>query len=214
MIMSGQVSSSASDAVRYTPQALTDEQKAQARVNIGAGTEQSAVCYTKQALSDAQKLQARENINASPGGFGLGGPNGRTANSFSDITGYGFYRVPSESGFAPDASSNWGAIYIGATLSYGTLLYCRNGALMAVRSVENGNIGEIEWINPPLQAGVSYRTTDRYKGQVVYKKLDTDGIVKWRTDSFDWRATVTYGTADLQAGTSALPTGQLYVVYE
>ena len=158
-------------SVRYdAAQNLTDEQKAQARTNIGADTVQGAVLYTPQTLTDEQKAQARGNINAAPGGFGLGELTGRTANSFADITGYGFYRVPSESGFAPDTSSNWGAVYIGANLSYGTLLYARNNALMAVRAVSSGEIGPIEWVNPPMNLGTEYRTTERYLGKPLYVK--------------------------------------------
>lgn len=130
-----------------------------------------------QSLTDDQKTQARGNINAAPGGFGLGELTCRTANSFSDITGYGFYRVPSESGFAPDTSSNWGAIYIGATLSYGTLLYARNNALMAVRAVSGGEVGPIEWVNPPMDLGTEYRTTERYLGKPVYAKLLDCGTI-------------------------------------
>lgn len=108
--------------------------------------------------------------NKAPGGYGLGNISGRTANGFSEITGYGFYRIPSESGFAPDASSNWGAVYIGANLSYGTLLYARNNALMAVRSVSEGKVGPIEWVNPPMAVGVEYRTVERFQGKPVYVK--------------------------------------------
>lgn len=122
---------------------------------------------------DAEHLNKIEQgiANSAPGGFGLGELTGRTANSFSDITGYGFYRIPSESGFAPDTSSNWGAAFIGASLSYGTLLYARNNALMAVRSVSGGEVGPIEWINPPMDLGVEYRTTERYLGKPVYVKV-------------------------------------------
>lgn len=57
--------------VRHDEQDLTEEQKAQARANIGAaavgeggggGTADGAVLYTKQNLTAAQKAQARENI--------------------------------------------------------------------------------------------------------------------------------------------------------
>ena len=124
-----------------------------------------------QSLTDTQKTQARGNIDAAPGGFGLGELTGRTANSFSDITGYGFYRIPTESDFAPDTSTNWGGVYIGANLSYGTLLYARNNALMAVRAVSGGKVGPIEWINPPMQLGVEYRTTERFWERPVYYKI-------------------------------------------
>lgn len=121
---------------------------------------------------DAEHLNKIEQgiANSAPGGFGLGELSGRTANSFSDITGYGFYRIPTESGFAPDTSTNWGGVYIGASLSYGTLLYARNSALMAVREVSGGEVGPIEWINPPMQLGVEYRTKERYLGKPVYVK--------------------------------------------
>ena len=121
-------------------------------------------------LDDAVKEILITLANKAPGGYGLGNISGRTANGFSEITGYGFYRIPSESGFAPDASSNWGAVYIGANLSYGTLLYARNNALMAVRSVSEGKVGPIEWVNPPMAVGVEYRTVERFQGKPVYVK--------------------------------------------
>lgn len=58
------------NAVLYTEQNLTDEQKAQARENIGAaaigeggGSSENAVLYTEQNLTLEQKNQARKNID-------------------------------------------------------------------------------------------------------------------------------------------------------
>lgn len=54
-------------AVLYAPQTLTDEEKAQARENIGVegtGTDTEAVHFTPQSLSAEQKAQARTNIGA------------------------------------------------------------------------------------------------------------------------------------------------------
>lgn len=55
--------------VRYdAAQSLTDEQKAQARTNIGADTVQGAVRYdAAQTLTDEQRAQARGNIEAQSG---------------------------------------------------------------------------------------------------------------------------------------------------
>lgn len=54
--------------VSYLLQDLTEDQKAQARANIGAGTgsgsAENAVLYTAQVLTDGQKTQARNNIGA------------------------------------------------------------------------------------------------------------------------------------------------------
>ena len=40
--------------------------------------------------------------------------------------------------------------------------------LAAMRSYANGTYGEWEYINPPMLAGVEYRTTERYNGKAVY----------------------------------------------
>lgn len=52
--------------VSYLLQDLTEDQKAQARENIGAGSEttKTAVLYTAQELTNDQKAQARNNIGA------------------------------------------------------------------------------------------------------------------------------------------------------
>lgn len=72
-------------------QSLTDEQKAQARTNIGADIVQGAVLYTPQTLSDEQKAQARGNINAAPGGFGLGTSANLTDGDVNERHGNGVY---------------------------------------------------------------------------------------------------------------------------
>ena len=41
---------------------------------------------------------------------------------------------------------------------------------------------EPEFQNPILLVGTEYRTTERYKNKAVYKKLDSDGVIKWRLD--------------------------------
>lgn len=57
---------SSPDAVKFTSQNLTTEQKAQARQNIGAASSdnEGAVQYEPQQLTEAQKAQARQNIGA------------------------------------------------------------------------------------------------------------------------------------------------------
>lgn len=64
------IEGSSPNAVLYTEQSLTDEQKAQARENIGAaaigeggGSSENAVLYTEQDLTSQQKNQARKNID-------------------------------------------------------------------------------------------------------------------------------------------------------
>ena len=51
-----------SDAITYSEQDLTEEQKAQARANIDAANDSEVVKCITQILTDAQQAQARENI--------------------------------------------------------------------------------------------------------------------------------------------------------
>ena len=55
----------------------------------------------------------------------------------------------------------------------------------------NGTWGEWEAVNPPMFTDVEYRTTDRYQGAAVYKKVDTAGNILWRKDGeSQWRLLV------------------------
>ena len=38
-------------------------------------------------------------------------------------------------------------------------------------------VAEVEWSNPPLELGVEYRTTERWKGRAVYTKLIDSGAL-------------------------------------
>lgn len=40
-----------------------------------------------------------------------------------------------------------------------------------------------EWDNPPLDPGLEYRTTERYHGQAVIKKMDAAGNILWRAEN-------------------------------
>ena len=141
--------------VRYdAAQSLTDEQKAQARTNIGADTVQGTVRYdAAQSLTDAQKTQARNNISAMQG---------------------------------IESTDHPGCNY-----------------------VLNGST--VEWINPPMQLGVEYRTTERYKGKPVYiKAVDTGALpnatYKFVTASFpNANAIVDYGGEAYQDGSHFIP---------
>lgn len=47
-----------------------------------------------------------------------------------------------------------------------------------------------EWVNPPMNTGVEYRTTERYQGVAVYKKVDANGNILWRKENeTDWKTT-------------------------
>lgn len=197
---------------------------------VQASLDKAAVLYTSQDLTEGQKVQARTNINAAPGGFGLGGAAKvlTEADNVDNIRESGWYTWewdPSKqpAGLPEEAKYHTGNMRVdgttGGNYTTQTIYFAKSGRVVNVGDecvIQRLHItAPWEWINPPMQPGVEYRTTERYNNKTVYKKLDTDGIVKWRADGETaWHAAVTYGTSDLTAGTSALPTGQLYVVYE
>ena len=57
-----------------------------------------------------------------------------------------------------------------------------NNKEFAIRKKNGGTWGPWEWVNPPMVSGTEYRTTERCQNKAVYKKLDTDGVIKWRVD--------------------------------
>lgn len=132
-----------------------------------------------QSLTDAQKAQARGNINAAPGGFGLGS-NIVYAPSNSDdmsdanlIDATGFYLAI--------ANTEGGYHYIlhmqypsDAALQFGSFV---NDTTYCLRKKLSGVWQPWEWVNPPMQLGVEYRTTERYLGKPVYCELVNFGAL-------------------------------------
>ena len=50
------------------------------------------------------------------------------------------------------------------------------------RNLYEGLLKPIAWDNPPMIKGAEYRTTERYQGAVVYKKVDEAGNILWRAE--------------------------------
>lgn len=152
-----------------------------------------AVLYTPQNLTDEQKAQARGNINAAPGGFGLGGAaKWLTSNDdLNDIWQSGNYAWGHAS--VPKNAPNTGLladVFLMHVWGYNPQgLYqeivpitdgqtnnsANNNKL--VRSRYNTAARAWEWINPPMLLGTEYRTTERYLGKPVYCKVVDCGAV-------------------------------------
>jgi len=120
------------------------------------------------------------NIGAAPAGFGLGD---RTENiSNTDLNDYkegGFYAWKEGMTNAP---CTWGhMLVIPALNGYSNttqIVWNSNGEVCTTRSVDNSNVwGEWEYVNPPMNVGVEYRTTERFNGKPVYTQLINCGIV-------------------------------------
>lgn len=141
-----------------------------------------AVSVTPQTLSDEQKAQARGNIGAAPDGFGLGG-DAKVLTSDDDVNTIG------ASGWYCWVNNNVPINAIGVTsltimrvdaYSSGVKVQTLYGAtdgvefimqpIVARRMIYGSKIGAWEYVNPPMQLGVEYRTTERYLEKPVYVK--------------------------------------------
>lgn len=120
--------------------------------------------------------------NKAPAGFGLGGQSKEltSGDDLNTIRENGWYRWGSSSPQnAPKMTSDaGGAGYIFARVTnydaqnvlqeYWSLN--QDAQNQARRICRNGTWGPLEWINPPMQLGVEYRSTERYNGKPVYAK--------------------------------------------
>ena len=187
-------------SVRYdAAQSLTDEQKAQARTNIGADTVQGAVRYdVAQSLTDTQKTQARGNIEAAPAGFGVGevvsdaGPIGTLAElDATEKSGLYYYYNPNEAigGFP---YGQYGMVLVLSTVAVKQQYFFprTTDSRWWVRQKTDyaATWGEWEFGKVPMELGVEYRTTERYQGKPVYTKLVDCGALPNAT-----RKTVNHG---------------------
>lgn len=148
-----------------------------------------AVSVTPQTLSDEQKAQARGNIGAAPDGFGLGG-DAKVLTSDDDVNTIG------ASGWYCWVNNNVPINAIGVTsltimrvdaYSSGVKVQTLYGAtdggefimqpIVARRMIYGSKIGTWEYVNPPMQLGVEYRTTERYLGKPVYVKIVDFGVL-------------------------------------
>ena len=135
-----------------------------------------------------------KNVGAAPAGYGLGGdatlvPSGASLDTYTST---GFYRwgvgtkqVPFEAGTM---------IVVKRSEQYIHQLAFRSDVQrveIAVRAMVEGVFDEWEWLDPPMVAGVVYRTTRKYMGKPVYTKLIDCGTLPYNT-----RKNVSYGVTD------------------
>ena len=149
--------------------------------------------------------------NKAPAGFGLGGQSKEltSGDDLNTIWENGWYRWGSSGPQnAPKMTSDvGGARYIFARVAnydsqnvlqeYWSL---NQGAQNKARRIcRNGTWGPLEWINPPMQLGVEYRTTERHNGKPVYKKAVNTGALSAGTSK-----SVAHGVQDIGLRLSAL----------
>ena len=157
------------------------------------GGEDNFVRYdAAQTLTDEQKAQARGNIGTAPDGFGLGGSATllTSADNLDALmkTGWYYYNTSNApQGTLPTALTPYATLILvsaaGNTCvqeAYGPTDSGLHGTVLrrTIYGVGTGaKIYPWEWVNPFMQLGVEYRTTERYNGQPVYCKLVNFGAL-------------------------------------
>ena len=131
---------------------------------------------------DAEHLNKIEQgiANSAPGGFGLGGnivyapSNSDGASDANLIDATGFYLATANVGV-----SGWNYVFhmqypSNDALQFGSFV---NDTTYQFRKKISGVWTPWEWVNPPMELGTEYRTTERYLGKPVYCKLVDCGTV-------------------------------------
>lgn len=170
-----------------------------------------AVSVTPQSLTDDQKTQARDNIGAAPDGFGLGGSARllTSADNLDTLMKNGWYCYSTSNapqGALPSALDPYATlIHVSAAgntciqEAYDPTDSNLHGTVLrrTVYGISSGTkIYPWEWVNPPLNGDkyTMYRTPDRYKAQPVYKGILGDFEV-WKPDSEVWPHGTEWGSA-------------------
>ena len=130
--------------------------------------------------------------NSAPGGYGLGDNSVLLTSShdLNNIKANGWYYWRSSS-VPKNAPSSPGTTYITVmrvTLNSATCLQevfdtsdSKYRGCVMQRNVYGSIAYDWEWVNPPMDAGVEYRTTERYGGKTVYAKLVNFGTLPSNT---------------------------------
>lgn len=136
---------------------------------------------TPTANGDAVPL-SYANEKFAPAGFGLG-TNVPDCGDCNVATKTGWYLVNSNTLNKPSTGFNYAVLEV---INRQNDMYAQiirnNNNECAMRTYANGMWNVWEWINPPMSAGVEYRTIERYQGAAVYKKVNSSGDVLWRKD--------------------------------
>lgn len=149
---------------------------------IGGGGDPTALNEHIENTENPHGVTAAQ-AGAAPAGFGLGESKSFTENWNRGYNG-AFIRGLDGS---PDGTMWYGLNCInGSSDSCASqIAFSQNAGNLTteVRRTRNsaGTWGQWEYVNPPMDNGVEYRTIERFNGKAVYKKLE-DGVLYWRTD--------------------------------
>ena len=120
-----------------------------------------------------------EQVGAAPAGYGLGEMVGKDVSGadFNTITENGWYSFGGGGPNMPTSDLGYSHMFVAARNSdnltqfvFQSNVEVSKGTIIK-RTKWNGVWGEWEWVNPPMNSSVEYRTTERLNGKPIYKKL-------------------------------------------
>ena len=123
-----------------------------------------------------------------PAGYGIGEENAARVNDTDLDTlkkGGTYYIGTGCTNTPPNTDSSWSTLHVIPGRACTQIFIPANDANRAgtfsswIARIYNDKTaawGEWEWVNPPMAAGVEYRTTERYLGKPVYTKLVDCGV--------------------------------------
>ena len=131
--------------------------------------------------TDITNLQNQISSKA-PEGYGLGHGQGKTLSSLEEINSTienGWYNIDLATTIIGGHNISNGELFVVSRSNNHGYQILRNigfdGLLMRVR--RGGTWKEWEWIDPPMEIGIEYRTTKRYGNYSVYTKLISCGNI-------------------------------------
>lgn len=134
--------------------------------------------YANKVIYHTGNKPTPADIGAAPAGFGLGTSSRVINTDWNEAILNGWWRDESDSVLNRPFPGPWA---IGFTANYSeeshtiqTAYYIESDGevyqKVRGRDGRTGTWGQWEWVNPPMQLGVEYRTTERYLGKPVYKQ--------------------------------------------
>ena len=115
-------------------------------------------------------------VGAAPAGFGLGEPVPPQI-ELADIYKSGFYRCWLQKSNG-DPANGWHTLHAIVNGHYNNVQLSGAASSGYVRRNKwNGVWDPWEWVNPPMEIGVEYRTTERYCGDPVYTQVMNLGYI-------------------------------------
>lgn len=113
-------------------------------------------------------------VGAAPAGYGLGKAERITTDKLDSTITPGFYDI-SATMTVNNTTANYWYLFVfsyGAGTNYctQTIINCSANQLKQERYYRSGEWTDWAYVNPPMELGVEYRTTEKYNGKPVYVK--------------------------------------------